>query len=180
MENDILLLKLIKEGDTHAFRHLFDLYFVALCRYMNLYLKNQQEAEEAALDIFTHFWTHREGIEIKLSLKAYLFQSARNKCLNVIRDRKTTVGLDEAQGQQLAEAESASLEVEELYLLVREAVCSLPERCAEVFRKSRVEELTNQEIADQMHISVKTVEGQITKALKRIKEFLGDKYSYLF
>ena len=72
------------------------------------------------------------------------------------------------------------LETEELYALIRAAVLDLPARCREVFTLSRDESLTNKEIADRLGISVKTVEAQITTALKRIRNFLGDKYSYLW
>lgn len=180
MNDDILLLKLIQSGDEHAFKYLFDTYFASLCRFMNVYLDNTQESEELALDIFLYVWEHRQTIEVKISLKAYLFRAARNKCLNCLRDRKTTLSLDDVNEPGQMVVDSSSLEVEELTHLIEEAVCSLPDRCQEVFRKSREESLSNQQIADEMQISVKTVEGQITKALKRIKEFLGDQYTYLF
>lgn len=178
--DDILLFKLIQSGDEHAFKYLFDIYFASLCRYMNLYLDNTQEAEELALDIFLYIWEHSRDIEVKLSLKAYLFRAARNKCLNCLRDRRATLSLDEVGETSQTNTDFPSLEIEELTHLIQEAICSLPERCREVFRKSREESLTNQEIADDMQISIKTVEGQITKALKRIKEFLGEGYTYLF
>lgn len=178
--DDILLLKLIRDGDEHAFKYLFDSYFVPLCRYINIYLDNFGETEELALDLFTHLWEHREKIEITVSFKAYLFQAAHNRCLNVLRDRKQTTPLNESLQETLQTKDYSTLELEELRRLIAEAISALPEKCREVFLKSRHEHLTNQEIADRMNISVKTVEGQITKALKRIKEFLGEGYSYLF
>lgn len=178
--DDILLLKLIKTGDEHAFEYLFDIYFIPLCRYMYLYLDNPQEAEELSVDIFMYLWENREQLEIKLSLKAYLFQAARNKCLNSLRNKKHTLSIDDLSDVSQWTEESSSLEMEELARLIEEAIFSLPEKCREVFKRSREENLTNQEIADEMQISVKTVEAQITKALKRIKEFLGEQYTYLF
>lgn len=177
--DDILLLKLIKSGDEHAFKYLFDTYFVSLCRFMNLYLKDHRESEENALDIFMYIWEHREDIDIRISFKAYLFQAARNKCLNSLRKKRDTVSLDEV-ATTLKEKEDTSLEVEELNNLIEEAVMALPEKCREVFVNSRIENLTNQEIAEKMQLSVKTVEAQITKALKRIKEHLGDTFLFLF
>lgn len=178
--DDILLLKLIKSGDEHAFRHLFDLYFVSLCRYINIYLNNYAETEELALDIFTYLWEKREQVEIKLSFKAYLFQSARNRCLNALRDRRATSSLDETLQETLQDKDYPALEMEELNRLIQEAICALPDKCREVFLKSRHENMSNQEIATDMNISVKTVEAQITKALKRIRKFLGEGYAYLF
>ncbi|MEG0462628.1 MULTISPECIES: RNA polymerase sigma-70 factor [Bacteroides] len=178
--DDILLLKLIQSGDEHAFKYLFDTYFASLCRFMNVYLNDRQESEELALDIFLYVWEHRQEMEVKISLKAYLFRAARNKCLNCLRDRKTSLSLDEVNDHGQMIIDSSSLEMEELTRLIEEAICSLPDRCQEVFRKSREENLSNQHIANEMQISVKTVEGQITKALKRIKDFLGEQYTYLF
>ncbi len=72
------------------------------------------------------------------------------------------------------------MELEELNRLIEEAICSLPDKCREVFRQSRQENLTNKEIAEKTQTSVKTVEAQITKALKHIRRYLDGKYSYLF
>lgn len=177
--DDILLLKLIQDKDKHAFKYLFDTYFVSLCRYVHFYLDNAQEGEELVLDIFMYLWEDSNQINLTLSLKAYLFQAARNKCLNFIRDRKTTLSLDEV-GDVISDEPSSLLEMEELNNLIQEAVCALPDKCRDVFRLSREKNMTNQEIADEMNISVKTVEAQITKALKRIKNFLDDQYTYLF
>ena len=168
--NDILLLNLLKADDEKAFKYIFDRYFSPLCRFMYLYVKNQQEVEEMALDIFTYVWENRATLEIKLTFKAYLFQAARNKCLNNIRDRKNTCSIEESGYD--AYLEDTSVEVNELNRIIEEAVLSLPEKCGE--------HLSNQEIAKEMQISVKTVEAQITKALKMIRKYLGETYSYIW
>ncbi len=178
MQDDILLYKLIAQGDQKAFKYLFDMYFVPLCRFGVLYLKDRQEVEQIAMDIFTHIWEEKERIEISLSFKAYLFNAMRNRCLNALRDYKEMCSLDEA-GKFYSE-DYSPLEMEELANLIQSAVLSLPEKCQTVFRKSREEHLSYKEIADEMQISVKTVEAQISKALKRIKDILGDKYTFLF
>lgn len=165
-EDDILLLQLIKQDDEKAFKHLFDTYFVSLCRFMSLYLRDKQEIEELALSIFMNLWEGRADLTLKISFKAYLFQSARNRCLNALRDEKDTVPIEGGEEYGYALAADTSVEMEELNRLIEEAVCSLPDKCGQVYRKSREEGKTNQEIAGEMGISVKTVEAQITKALK--------------
>lgn len=177
--DDILLLKLIQSKDEQAFKYLFDTYFVPLCRYAHLYLENHEDGEELVLDIFMYVWEHGHQINLTLSLKSYLFQMAHNRCLNYIRDRKSTISLDEAVNV-MNEETTSMLEIEELNHLIQEAICELPDKCREIFLSSREKDMTNQEIADEMDISVKTVEAQITKALKRIKKFLNDQYAYLF
>ena len=178
-EDDIILLNLIREGDKLAFRHLFESYFTPLCRFMHLYIKDTTIVEELALDIFTYVWENRKTLQILISFKAYLFQAARNKCLNELRKKKNTISLNQ-EDIDIEETDAMSLETDELYRLIQEAVLALPDKCKEVFQLSRTENLSNQEIATQLNISVKTVEAQITKALKRIKEFLGDSYSFLW
>ena len=167
-DNSITLLRRIKDGDQVAFKDLFDTYFIPLCRFIFYQTNDKEASEELSLDIFTYLWDHRATFEIKLSIKAYLFQSARNRALNWLKQQHDTLSLDEVD------------ETEELYALIRAAVLDLPARCREVFTLSRDESLTNKEIADRLGISVKTVEAQITTALKRIRNFLGDKYSYLW
>ena len=160
--DDILLLKLIKQGDQIAFRHLFYQYADSLERF------------------FTYIWENRQNFEIKLTLKAYLFQAARNKSFTYIRDKKIPVYLEEMEGMEIVQNYDSELELQELHHLIEEAVSLLPDKCREIFRKSREENLTNKEIAGQLHISEKTVEGQITIALKKIRIHLGDSYSYLW
>lgn len=179
VNDDILLLNLIKEGDTLAFRHLFETYFTPLCRFMHLYISDKAIVEELALDIFVYVWENRVSLRIQFSLKAYLFQAARNKCLNELRQKKNTVSLDDID-HDLFDTESISLENDELFRLIQEAVSALPEKCKEIFNLSRNENFSNKEIAEKLDISIKTVEGQITKALKKIRDFLGDAYIYLF
>lgn len=178
-KDDIILLNLIREGDRLAFRHLFETYFTPLCRFMHLYVHETTIVEELALDIFTYVWENRKTLQIQISLKAYLFQAARNKCLNVLRQKKLTISLNSDE-IDVAETDVMNLETEELYQLIQEAVLALPDKCQEIFQLSRTENLTNQEIASRLNISIKTVEAQITKALKRIKEFIGHSYSFLW
>ncbi len=109
-------------------------------------------------------------------MKAYLFQAARNKSFTYIRDKKIPVYLEEMEGMEIVQNYDSELELQELHHLIEEAVSLLPDKCREIFRKSREENLTNKEIAGQLHISEKTVEGQITIALKKIRIHLGDSY----
>ncbi len=178
--DDILLLKLIKQGDQIAFRHLFYQYADSLERFITYYIHDREKSQDLVLDIFTYIWENRQNFEIKLTLKAYLFQVARNKSFTYIRDKKIPVYLEEMEGMEIVQNYDSELELQELHHLIEEAVSLLPDKCREIFRKSREENLTNKEIAGQLHISEKTVEGQITIALKKIRIHLGDSYSYLW
>ena len=125
--NDISLLRQIREGNEDAFKSLFETYFTPLCRFIYLHLDDKNVAEELAMDIFIYLWENRETFQIQLSLKAYLFQAAKNKCLNELRKKKETVGLDGVEVSTINTSVS-TLETEELYRLIQEAVFSLPDK----------------------------------------------------
>lgn len=176
---DILILKLIRIGDKQAFKELFDSYFIPLCRFARIYIGDHHTAEEVVLDVFASVWEKREQLEIKISWKAYLFQAVKNKAFNYIRDNDRFVQTSDWSTYEKYETDH-SLEVKELENLIWEAVNSLPDLCKDIFVRSREANKTNKEIAGELNISVKYVEAQITKALKQIKKYLGESYSYLW
>ncbi len=177
IDEDILLLKLIREDDKLAFKYLFHKYMDNLCQFIDFFIHDKAGSEDLALDLFASIWENRKGLEIRQSFKSYLFQAARNKALTYLRDKKEYAGLDEAEFLIDADGDATfEAETNELYLLIEEAITMLPERCREIYRKSRDEDMSNREIATRMQISEKTVENQITIALKKIKKFLNRNY----
>ncbi len=175
-ERDIRLWQRIRQGggNLQAFRELFDRYYAPLCRFAAYWLRDRGAAEEIVLDVFTHLWQHAAELRIDLSVRAYLFRAVRNRSLNRLRDdRLRNIPFDELE-PLLADNPNHRIETEDLMRLVAEAVADLPLRCREVYLKSREEELSNAEIARELSISVKTVEAQITKALRRIRHRIGE------
>ncbi len=177
--DDILILNRIKNGDESAFKFLFETYFSSLCRFACLYVKEHKIAEEIALDVFTLIWENRDSIEIRVTFKAYLFQATKNRAYNYLRDNERYFVVSDFSILEKFE-EDYTFESQELMGLIEEAISSLPLNNRLVFTKSRVENLSNKEIAEQMQVSVKTVEAHITKALKHIRTYLGESYSYFF
>ena len=177
--DDLFILRLIRAGDRLAFKHLFELYFAPLCRFVHLYIKKPEAAEDIVLDIFTGFREKRETLQIQVTIKAYLFQSARNRALNYLRDNEHFVPTNDFSSLERFENDD-TLETRELQRLIQEAILSLPPKCQDIFNKSRMENLSNKDIADQMNIGVKAVEGHISRALKHIRAYLGDAYHYLW
>ena len=157
--DDLFILRLIRAGDRLAFKHLFELYFAPLCRFVHLYIKKPEAAEDIVLDIFTGFW--------------------ENRALNYLRDNEHFVPTNDFSSLERFENDD-TLETRELQRLIQEAILSLPPKCQDIFNKSRMENLSNKDIADQMNIGVKAVEGHISRALKHIRAYLGDAYHYLW
>lgn len=177
--DDLFILKLIRAGDRLAFKHLFELYFTPLCRFVHLYIKKPGATEDIVLDLFAGFWEKRETLQIQVTLKAYLFQAARNRALNYLRDNERFIPTSDFSSLERFE-EDDTLETQELQRLIEEAILSLPPKCQDIFNKSRMENLSNKEIAERMNISVKAVEGHISRALRQIRAYLGDAYHYLW
>jgi RNA polymerase sigma-70 factor (ECF subfamily) len=174
---DNQVLDTIKSGNENAYEMIFKSYYQPLCRYAYTFLHDKEESEEVVQSVFISLWEKRSMLDIQTSFKAYLFRMVRNSCLNVIKHEKVKkqhvaheMAVAEVSYNSVAEKVSAN----ELSLKITEAMKALPEQCRMVFQLSRFEELKYQEIADQLNISIKTVENHMGKALKIMREQLKD------
>lgn len=171
------VLSTLKEGSESAFEMVFRTYYRPLCQYAYSFLNDRDEAEEVVQAAFINIWDKRDQVEIQTSLKGYLYRIVRNSCLNVIKHEKVKqqhVAHEMVHAASTHESVSQSVISSELEEKISEAMKALPEQCRLVFQLSRFEELKYAEIADQLNISVKTVENQIGKALKIMREQLKD------
>ena len=157
--------------DRHSFEKLFREYFPALMAFSRKILVDEDDAREVVQKVFINLWEKREEFDLSKSVKSYLFTSVHNGSLNVIRDRKK-FSAEEVPDMAGAWDVSAQIESMELEEKINEALASLPEKCREVFELSRFDGLKYNEIATQLGISVKTVENQMSKALKILREKL--------
>ena len=156
---------------------LFKEYFAPLTYYANKFLPDIETAREIVHDVFINVWDKRESIDHSKSIKSYLYTSVHNRCLNFIRDNKKF-----DRGEYLLEnrdfnynwQESDSLIEAEIKAKINEVLGMLPEKCREVFVLNRFEGKKYQEIADELDISIKTVETQMSKALKIFRENMDE------
>lgn len=169
------IINLLNSNSEEAFEKLFRLYYGFLCKTVYRVIPDKLIAEDLAQEVFYELWRKKDQLKINVSLKAYLRQSASNRALNYIRDQRMKFTdqekLPEAQSQQLNSLQQ--LQVNELQELINKSIAGLPERCRIVFSLSRFEEKSYKEIAELLDISVKTVENQISKALKVLREKIG-------
>lgn len=180
-QNDIL--DKIRNGDENAFRELFLLQYAGLCAYANKYVNDVDQAEEVVQDLFFNIWKKRDKLEINLSIEAYLFRSVRNACLNILKHIRIREIYKVAHEQEIRESESNqanTLEAGELEEAIEIAIESMPPERKRIFKMSRIDGLKYREIADILNLSVKTVEAQMGKALKYLRDTLEDYFIWLF
>jgi len=176
-EEEKILLQRIKENDSVAFRKLFDAYYKYLTVTAYRYLHEGEKAKDMAQDAFVELWNRRETLSISSGVKAYLRKTVVNKCLNYIKREKR---LDFSENSMLPETPSTpaatdNLEYEDTRKTIQDAIDSLPERCRIIFCMSRFDEKSHKEIAAELNISTKTIENQITRALKTLRSVLSAK-----
>ena len=171
------IVEALRQGDEQVFETIFRTYYERLCNYANTILNDMDEAEEMVQGAFLTVWEKHDTLEIHTSVKSYLYRAVHNSCLNRVKHfkvRKTYGDSVKNQTELLHDDASQDLIGSELDAIVANAIDSLPDQCRLVFKLSRFENLTYAEIAEQLGISVKTVENHMVKALKVLREKLKD------
>lgn len=156
---NILWDKFRKDGERRDFKALFDLYYAPLHRYSYFITGNSDDTEEIVMDFFLNIWMKRESLDISGSFEAYARRSVHNLSLNRVRDRKDYRNADLSEATRLAAGSELDLEAKELETLIWEAVSSMSEKCQKVYFMSRRDEMSDKEIAEELGLSVKSVEG---------------------
>ncbi len=158
------------------FESVFREHYEGMCAFARGFIPDMETIEDIVHDIFIKLWEKRDEVDFSRSLKSYLFTSVHNRCLNYIRDNKKFSDNTNLQNQNDGYDKDASemmqdVEMEEKIHL---AIEKLPEKCKDIFIMNRFDELKYREIAEKLGVSVKTVEAQMTKALKLLREQLAD------
>jgi RNA polymerase sigma-70 factor, ECF subfamily len=178
-ENDLLLY--LAQGRQSAFRSIYDAYYRYLVVTAYQYLRDNDLARDTVQEVFADLWRRRQELPELTSLKAYLRRSVCNKALDILRHRKRWQTDDEIPEivSNLHRADELT-ETLELTQAVQLAISELPEKCRAVFLLSRYEQQSHKEIATQLDISTKTIENQMTKALKHLRLRLEEQGLMLF
>ncbi len=167
-----ILIRHLKEGSETAYEILFKEYYLRLVMYAYRFLGDLELSKELVQDLFVTLFEKRESLHIQSSLASYLYKAVHNRSLNYIQAQKSKLNytnhilnnaetLDDSIEQEMGrtELESALLE----------AIGELPERCRLIFKLNRFEGLSNSEIAQKLALSKRTVETQISKAIKLLR-----------
>lgn len=174
MQNDKDILKAIAGGSETAFEQLFNTYFHELCRFAYVrFLYDEAECEEIVENVFIKIWEIRENLTDIGSIKAYLFKAVANACINYLEHQKVKKRYINRIQQELIEIEIDGYnnveELEEISSKLLIEIEYLPEQTRKIFILKYVEGRKYKEIAEQLNISVKTVETLIYRGLKNLR-----------
>ena len=152
-----LLVAHLKKGNQKAFKTLFDEYWEAMFCKANSILRNRDVAQDIVQEIWINLWNQRENLEVS-NFEAYIFRSVSYGCYKYLRDIK----------------------LEATQLIIDKALKELSPRCRQIYKLSRLEDVTNKEIALRLGISKRSVENQVSIALKVIRHHLGYLQTFIF
>ena len=184
MDNE--LLRKMAQGNETAFTEIFHQYWKLLFSVAANKLNNLADAEEVVQDVFADLWKRRAEIVIQQSLKSYLAAAVKFQVYSLLYKRYRQRNYEQSLQQDTSVTSYRVNAVEEEYDLkvlqekLQQTAAQLPERCRLVYELSREAGLSNKEIAQSLNISEKTVENQITKALKSLRTSLKSFFSFLF
>jgi len=171
------LARRLRDGDPAALETLFREHYAALCRFANRYLHDRAAAEDLVQDVFTSIWAGRLRLDVRGSLRAYLFAAVRNRALNlrkhqlVERDWEQDEAIPDVRALHRAPARPDDLLDEaERRKRLRAALEALPERCRLVMQLRWEQQFSHAEIAEALGITVKGVERQLARGLRFLRE----------
>jgi RNA polymerase sigma-70 factor, ECF subfamily len=171
------LLNALRHDDERALRQIFDQHYPKLLSDVYRLVPDEDTCKDLAQEVFVDLWRKRAELDIHTSLRAYLRRAAVNKALNYLKTQKRTLLEEPAHLEQVADDSAQQIRQkqgqETLEQALHAAIDALPEKCRLVFSLSRFEQRSHREIAEQLDISVKTIENQITKAMKLLREALA-------
>ena len=176
VDSEVFIRKAFEMDLGKGYELLFKRYYQPLCSHAVRFVYSKEVAEDLVVDLFTRFWQKQLYLSINTSYRAYLFTSVRHAAFAYMRTEFGREGMDE----NLSETESTNppitpqqlMQYNELYLKIEELIRSFPPQSQKVFIMSRFEGKKNIVIAEELQLSVKTVEGHITKALSILRQKL--------
>jgi RNA polymerase sigma-70 factor, ECF subfamily len=170
--NDGYLIESLVRQDEAVFEQVFKTHFKNLHAYACTIIKDEAAAEEVVQQVFFKLWERSKALSISGSVAAYLYRAVYNESLNYLKHQKVQSNYQQYFTHTMKNENDAAgkkLSLKELEGKLHTALNELPEQCRTIFQMSRFEELRYREIAEQLGISVKTVENQMGKALKLLR-----------
>ncbi|MBC7569919.1 MAG: RNA polymerase sigma-70 factor [Spirosoma sp.] len=169
VDNEYIIRAAFEESARRGFESLFRLYYAPLCSHALRFVYRQDVAEDIVSEVFYQFWKTGSYTQIQHTYRAYLYAAVRHRAYNHLRDEltgsQTPVALDALELASADESPQALIEYDETFQRIEKIIHELPPQCQRVFLMSRFENRKNQEIADELGLTLKTVEAHLSRAL---------------
>lgn len=182
-QTEALIVEQLRQGKERAYKFLYDQHYQILCHVASQYVKDDFLAETIVGDVIFHLWNVRQSLDITTSIRSYLMQSVRNRCMDYLKSQynqrelaMSSPGLLDFPVINYIKGDDyplGRLLEQELEGEIMKAIGRLPDECRRVFRLSRFEERKYEEIAKELNISVNTVKYHIKRALALLHEDLS-------
>jgi RNA polymerase sigma-70 factor (ECF subfamily) len=169
--------------DVQAYRHLFLIFYPSLLQFAITILKSKELSEEIVSDVFLKIWQKRQQLDKIDNLKFYLFTAIKNRAINSIQQEKKhkAISIEEAniEFKSIYYDPEQKMISAEMIQQIQAAIYKLPPRCQLIFKLVKEDGLKYKEVAELLHLSVKTVENQMSLALKKIGAAINFSFCYL-
>jgi RNA polymerase sigma-70 factor (family 1) len=170
----------LQTGDIRLFESLFREYYKPLVVYAMKYVRDADAAKEIVQEFFVRLYEKRNSLVINTSLKSYLYRSVYNSCINYISHMEMrSRHLKNLAMQSENEFSDNQISLIELQNRIHDSIEDMPNQCKRIFKMNRFEGLRNEQIAEKLGISKRTVETQISKGLKILRKKLADYFPLL-
>lgn len=180
-ENTFFLAEQLKIGNEKAYDYLMDSFYQNLCGYTYSLTNDKGLAEDIVQNVFVEIWVNRSNINSSLSIKNYLYKSVYNEFINQYRKNKPVIYLEKKYLEAIdILVENEQKDISQLIEIVNHEIENLPQKCKQIFLLNKKEGLTHIEISEHLNISIKTVEGHMTRAFKILSNKLGDNTEAIF
>ena len=170
-EKNCQLVAALKQGDESAFTALFTSYSRLLFAYALSLSRDHAMAQDILQNVYLKIWKFRSNLNPKLSIRSFLFKAVYNEFINQYKQKKTISILEQKYMDALNKmyAQSEDVIQKQQIEFINSEIEKLPSKCKLIFKMSKKEGLSNQEISKYLGVSIKTVEGHITNAFRRLK-----------
>lgn len=180
---DFELISRIKEGDESAFRIVFDLYSSKLYAFSYRFLKEKEPCQEVVQEVFLNLWINRAKLDTQYPIAPYLYTITRRLTLNVLRHVATSQSAMDKMWLNVKKVSNETEEevfLEDLSRFTEQVLSKMPKQQQLIFRMSRHQELSYDEIAEELNLSRNTVKNHLVAALKTLRTQLNKAFSILF
>ncbi len=180
-DDNAVLVKSLVNGEEKAYRFLLNKFHRKLNVYALTLVNDHSMAQDIVQNVFLKTWKTRNKLNPEFPIQSFLYKSIYNEFINSYQQNKAMMLLQQKYMESMHQVIETTDEgsIERMLAIINREIQNLPPKCQQVFILSKKEGLTNIEIAEHLDISIKTVEAQISKAFKILKEKLKDNYNMM-